>query len=84
MNEKANSRLTVIFLKQIFQTISSYFSYLTHQPVGLRAYLPQRGREEFHVGDYEEQQVSPEDKAERAVDDPVTDEVEEDDVGQDD
>jgi len=39
---------------------------------------------EFHVRNYEEEQVTPEDKADRAIEDPVTDEIEEDDVGNDD
>ncbi len=46
--------------------------------------LPERGWQEFHVGDYEEEHVSPEDKADRAISVSVADEIEEDNIGNDD
>ena len=49
-----------------------------------RAKLLQRGWQKFHVGNHKEEQVRPEDKANKAVAGIVADEIEEDDVGDDD
>ena len=48
------------------------------------ANLLQRGWQEFHVGNHEKKQICPEDKADRAISNVVTDEIEEDDIGDDD